>query len=88
MSKAIDISRFSNFELNGVWPHINRDDLLRDLARSLEYPELVAQQPLPGAIVVAELISRSPNVYITKVQGLWQTELSFLRVGASIHLVG
>ena len=79
MSTIIDTSRFSNFEQNGVWPHINRDDLLRDLTRSLESPELVAQQPLPGSIAVAEFISRSPNLYITQVHKLWSTGTVLLK---------
>ena len=60
------------FQSEGVWPLISRDRLIFDLNRSLEHPETIKKQPLPGADVVANLLQKNPQVYIRTIKSLWQ----------------
>lgn len=78
MVKQISLSTM-NFQSEGVWPLIARDRLLADLRRSLEHPETIHKQALPGADVVANLLQNHPQTYMRTIQSLWQNGSVCLR---------
>ncbi|MBE9137003.1 hypothetical protein IQ254_07265 [Nodosilinea sp. LEGE 07088] len=81
------LTAFAQSEQPGVWPHLNKADMVREMRSRLRHPYSVNQGPQPfcgPASVLFELIRKWPLRYVDLCRSLYETG-GFQATGRSIQ---